>query len=258
MEGSSMKEKSRSKSRNMSDSPRERAPFSPFVPEETDSSHPGSVVPDVHEKLSMSSKPESLIFSEPKQSDSKWRYRIDDKDIITGYSDNLLSFARDNDWSSEIKPEEVIGHSIFEFIDGLETRYLYKQLFKKVREENRIIGPIPFRCDSPTERRLLELTLYPLPNDHINITSILVKSEPREEVRTLKIEVPRSEKIVTICSMCKKIALPSGRWVEIEEGLASLGIFEEEEVPQLSHGLCPECFNNAMEEIGDEPFHKST
>jgi len=51
--------------------------------------------------------------------------------------------------------------------------------------------------------------------------------------------------------MCKKIKVLPGQWAEIEEGLVHLGIFEGEKVPQLTHGLCPSCYQAAMKEMDD-------
>ena len=52
--------------------------------------------------------------------------------------------------------------------------------------------------------------------------------------------------------MCKKIAIPQNEWVEIEEGLAQLRIFHADEMPGLTHGVCPACYQVAMADL-DEP-----
>ncbi len=153
-----------------------------------------------------------------KQSRNIFVYTINNEDIIVNYSRNFPTFARENDWSSELSPEAVVGHSIFDFINGIETKHLYEILFEHCRR-GKHIGPIPFRCDSPTERRFLELYLRPLSHDHIDIITKLLKTESRERVKTLEINVPRSEGFIRICSMCKKVAIPDDGWFEIEEAL---------------------------------------
>jgi hypothetical protein len=45
-------------------------------------------------------------------------------------------------------------------------------------------------------------------------------------------ETARSNEIVRICSMCKKIAISQREWVEIEERVAKLRLFEEDAMPQ--------------------------
>lgn len=175
-------------------------------------------------------------------------YRIDRENIITSVNDNWDSFALGNDWAGECRSDKVVGHLLWDFIQGLETRYLYEILFKGVRK-GKGVGPISFRCDSPWERRFLELFLSLLPGGRIEITSIIVRSEPRQYVKMLDRNAPRSSSLITICSMCKKIAITRKEWFEVEEGLIRLRLFEADEVPGLSHGLCPTCFQAAMDEL---------
>ena len=68
---------------------------------------------------------------------------------------------------------------------------------------------------------------------------IPVRTERRDPVRLLDKDMPRSSDIIRICSMCKKVSTALNKWVEIEEGLAQLRLFEASEVPRLTHGLCP-------------------
>ncbi|KAF1079201.1 MAG: hypothetical protein GQF41_4504 [Candidatus Rifleibacterium amylolyticum] len=167
-------------------------------------------------------------------------YRIDSADTIVSVSDNWQSFADANAWNSLLRPENVVGHAIWEFIFGPETQYLYQELFKRVRK-GISSRAIPFRCDSPDERRFLELYIKPLSQGQIEICSKILRSEPRNSVRLLDENAPRSKEFVTLCSMCKKVKISPEQWAEVEEGLALLKIFEADDMPQLSHGLCQSC-----------------
>lgn len=42
-----------------------------------------------------------------------------------------------------------------------------------------------------------------------------------------------------------------GKWVEIEEGLAHLRLFEADKIPQLTHGLCHSCYQAALGALDD-------
>ncbi|PKN96850.1 MAG: hypothetical protein CVU43_18610 [Chloroflexi bacterium HGW-Chloroflexi-5] len=172
-------------------------------------------------------------------------YRIDSADTIVSVSDNWQAFADANAWSSLLRPENVVGHSIWEFIQGLEMRYLYQELFRRVRQ-GISSRAIPFRCDSPGERRFLELYIKLLPEGQIEISSMIRRSEARSPVRLLDEDTSRSAELVTLCSMCKKIKVSPEQWAEIEEGLSLLKIFEADEMPQLSHGLCQYCCDSTM------------
>jgi hypothetical protein len=175
-------------------------------------------------------------------------YRIDKEDIITSVSENWMSFAVDNGWSDQSGSEYVVGHPLWDFIYGTETRHLYQEIFKKVRD-GKSVGSIPFRCDSPNKRRFLHLLLTPWPDGQIVITSTIVKTESREPVNLIDQKEKRTNKLINICSMCKKIKLSQNKWIEIEEGIAQLKIFEAEKLPGLTHGLCPACYQKVMETI---------
>lgn len=178
-------------------------------------------------------------------------YRIDSRDIIISVSPNWEQFALDNAWASECSPEKVVGRLLWDFIQDAETRYLYREVFKRVRAGNSI-GPIPFRCDSPRERRFLRLLLSPLSEGRIAIASTIVRTEKRSPVPLLEIDTPRSSELIRICSMCKKIATPESGWVDIEDALVQSRPFELAEMPSLTHGICPGCFEVVMAEL-DNP-----
>jgi hypothetical protein len=183
-------------------------------------------------------------------------YCMDNEDIIVSVSRNWESFARANAWGSELSPENVVGHLLWDFIQDFETRHLYKEVFRRVRA-GKPAGPIPFRCDSPQERRFLKLLLSPLPDGQIEITSTIVRTERRDPIRLLDKDMPRSNDLIRICSMCKKIATTQGKWVEIEEGLAQLRSFEADEMPRLTHSLCSDCYWVMMADLLDsEPPQK--
>lgn len=175
-------------------------------------------------------------------------YRIDKEDIIISVSDNWNSFAGDNDWGGECSPENVVGHPLWDFIQNVETKHLYRELFKKVRA-GKHAGPIPFRCDSPRERRFLELFISPLPGGQIEITSTIVRSEFHDKIELLDRKAPRSSELIRICSMCKKIAIAQNEWVELEEGMTRLRVFEADKMPGLTHGLCLACYHVAIAEL---------
>ncbi len=177
-------------------------------------------------------------------------YRIDIRDIIVSVSLNWESFARDNAWGSELSPKNVVGHLLWDFIQDIETRHLYKEVFRRVRA-GKPIGPIPFRCDSSRERRFLNLFLLPLPEGQIEITSTIVRTERRDPIRLLDKDMPRSSDLIRICSMCKKISASHNKWVEIEEGLDQLRPFEACEMPRLTHGLCPDCYQAIIHDLDD-------
>lgn len=71
------------------------------------------------------------------------------------------------------------------------------------------------------------------------------------EVRTLSLEIrpsqpllesggKRTEEFLRMCSWCKK--MPDGDdWIEIEEAVAKMRLFEAAALPMISHGMCGRC-----------------
>ena len=186
------------------------------------------------------------LKSQVKKSDT-FVYSINEDGIITNYSKNFPTFARNNDWHLDMEPEAIVGRPIFDFISGEETKNLYEVLFEHCRKGKRI-GPIPFRCDSPTERRFLELNLRLLPKNHIDIITVLLKTESRPRVKILQTNTPRTKQLIRICSMCKKV-FADDEWVEIEEALIRMKLFEQERLPRLTHGLCNSCYEAVISEL---------
>lgn len=175
-------------------------------------------------------------------------YRIDSNDTIVSISDNWCSFADANAGGCSLRPENVVGRKLWDFIQDLETQHVYRELLKRVRG-GMTLRPIPFRCDSPSERRYLELHIAALPDQQIEITSTICRTESRSPVRLLDAATARSSDLVKVCSMCKKILVAPEKWIEIEEALARLKLFEADKMPRLTHGMCPTCFQAAMKEL---------
>ena len=64
-------------------------------------------------------------------------YSIDGADTIAGVDANWRSFAEDNCWRSSCGPEEVVGRLLWDFIQDYETRHLYQELFRRLRDGRR-------------------------------------------------------------------------------------------------------------------------
>jgi hypothetical protein len=46
--------------------------------------------------------------------------------------------------------------------------------------------------------------------------------------------------MLTMCGWCDRF-LVDGEWVEVEEAVARLGLFELPKLPSIDHGVCPDC-----------------
>lgn len=171
------------------------------------------------------------------------RYSVDAEDIIQSVCPEWLAFAESNG-SAHLNREAVVGESLWSFITGKETRHLYQLVFARLRESQGV-AVLPFRCDSPTLRRFMELELRAMDDSGIELEGRLMRTEERPPPSGLH----STRKMVTICSWCKLIQEPDGSWCEIEEALQSLDLFRGESELLLTHGACPACHEELLRRL---------
>lgn len=166
-------------------------------------------------------------------------YRINRENIVTEVSKGWNSYALSNK-AENLFSGEVVNRPLNEFISDPQTRHIYELFIGKVRETGELIR-FSFRCDSPDKRRFMSMEIRPLDGESIEFHSCLEQEEEREPLSLLDTELGRSEQMLTICSWCKKIRIRETRWVEAEEAVGAIGMLGEQSLPQLTHGICPDC-----------------
>jgi hypothetical protein len=166
-------------------------------------------------------------------------YRVDADTRFTLIDDAWLDFARQND-AGHLTPATVLQRPLWDFISDIETRHLYEILLEQVQMQQAPLS-IPFRCDSPTCRRFMKMTITPARAGGFEFCTRIVHQERREPVRLLEVAAQRSDVFLRICSWCKRVALSPDGWVEVEEAVRALNLFGDQRLPQLTHGMCPDC-----------------
>lgn len=174
-------------------------------------------------------------------------YEVDAGNYITFVSDDWLEFACEND-SPQLNREAVVGRPLWDFIEGIDTRQLYRELMERVRA-NAQSASLRFRCDAPGKCRHLRLAISALPDGALRFTSVIEDESDRPELRLLDPRFPRSEEIIVICSVCKCLRTGEETWTALETAVDELGLMETETQPQLSHGLCPACRDAALADL---------
>ncbi|MGD9630539.1 MAG: hypothetical protein AB7V18_14960 [Pyrinomonadaceae bacterium] len=176
------------------------------------------------------------------------RYIIDANDNISFVDDGWCRFAEEND-GADLMPAIILGQSIWDHITDVTTTSLYQQIVSQVRQgkSSRFV----LRCDSPDCRRLLELTISPAPNGSVEFVTQPLDLEGREPIPILSHSMPRSDDLIRACSWCNRIDAGSGfsEWVEVEEAMNRLRLFELEQMPQLTHGICESCYAKMTKKV---------
>jgi len=170
---------------------------------------------------------------------SRVTYSIDGDDRIHAVDEAWLSFARLND-APKLTREGVIGRSLWDFVNGTELRRLYGILVEKVRADDlRIL--LPFRCDSPEERREMRLCLSPMRAGSVRFDGFLVSRRPRPWLAMLHPTIPRSDLRVEICGICRRLRTHDGGWAEMEDIVVTMNLFVSPRPPALIESICPGC-----------------
>lgn len=174
-------------------------------------------------------------------------YRVDAKDRIVFANAAWYDFATENG-AAILLPEAVVGVSLWSFVCNAETKQLFAVLLKKVRDSGHSVT-LPYRCDGPDCRRFMELKISRETSEEIEFRSRIVRLELRPWVRLLQDQVERNDKLLSMCGWCKKVALRKDHWVEVEEAVNVLQLFDAARLPQITHGICPKCSNAFRERV---------
>ncbi len=164
-------------------------------------------------------------------------YRIDKQDKLLGANAEWDRFALENS-AGNLVSDRIASQSLWDFISDTTTRFLYRDILKKVRAGHRV--SFPFRCDSADCRRFLEMHAYLIEGGAVEFEVRTLALEKRPPQPVLDGGGRRTGDILRMCGWCKKMP-DAGGWIEIEEAVAKMNLFESDVLPVISHGICEEC-----------------
>ena len=164
-------------------------------------------------------------------------YEIDADDRIVSVDRAWCEFAAANGAPLYALPTHLYGRSLWSFISDSTTRHIYQVIVSRVRRQGGEVR-VPFRCDSPSEKRWFELKVNSTPSGGVRFDSCAVHTEPQNV--TAFVTGGPGEGMLRMCSWCKDIETEDG-WEPVEHAVARLRIFSAGEVPQVTHGICPPC-----------------
>jgi hypothetical protein len=169
-------------------------------------------------------------------------YELDQQLTITAVGAGWDEFALENG-APELTAPAPIGRPLMIFVTDATTVHLYEQLFQRAARIKRPIT-FPIRCDSPELRRYLDLTIIATANGRFSVSTSLVRLESRARLPLFAAAV-RHEGSLVMCAWCKRASVEE-RWVELEEAVSSLRLFERRHQPLLQHGICADCHRRML------------
>ena len=181
--------------------------------------------------------------------------RCDDQGRFVHLNQAWLDFARHN-WRVDFDPAAVLGVSWRAQITDPTTRQLYDRLAQRARQLARALT-VSYRCDSPDRRRFMEMRVRPLSDGGLEWASRSLREEPRPAVDLLAARDRNADRLLRVCSWCKRIQAPewaaepsaAGDWLEVERIMPLLADLRAGFYPALTHGVCPDCYERVMAEI---------
>ena len=168
------------------------------------------------------------------------RYATDAAGCLVSVDAAWCEFARANGAPEYAVPERVYGVPLLSFISDATTKHVYNVLMQRVIEE-RQPARVPFRCDAPALRRWMELTMTARDGGGIDFVSRQLRVEPRRPALAFDRPPHPAAPMLLMCSWCKNVELSRGLWDTVEQAVHRLGLFDQQAVPDITHGICPSC-----------------
>lgn len=167
-------------------------------------------------------------------------YRIDEHDCLTNVGGEWDTFAHQNGAPHLL--HGVIGRSIWDFVSGDLTRYVYQELLARVRAGRPVA--FEYRCDAPRLRRDMWMTVTAGQQGIVEFDSQTLRTVPREAYPRATPREP-IDHLVPMCSWCKNVAI-GNTWYELDTAIVRLGIFVEQEPPLMTHTVCGSCLDRVL------------
>ncbi|MDX2224491.1 MAG: PAS domain-containing protein [Rhodospirillaceae bacterium] len=187
-------------------------------------------------------------------------YVVDrDQRIVAVGESNWNAFAVAND-GDHVLATSIVGKSLFDFISGDHIKDAYRKLLVAVLEGDRKITQFRFRCDAPSVRREMRMSISPVWQGDTVIAALFqsqtIAIEDRPPINLFGLfNTPRRHSIrraiVTVCSFCHAVSGDDAakgldrEWVSAEHYYRKGGSSDVE----VSHGICTDCFKRIEDEL---------
>lgn len=169
-------------------------------------------------------------------------YRLDAHDTIVAVSESWNAFARANAGEG-VTAQAVVGRPLWDFVSDPTTREIYRQVLAKIRGGATV--QFTLRCDGPTCRRRLEMTVTALGDGGVEFRSRTLSVEDRPAEPLVAAPAGEGDALLRVCGWCKRVDV-AGQWLEVEEAMAELQLLERPLLPPMTHGICQACHDRMM------------
>ena len=152
-------------------------------------------------------------------------YTLDDDDVIVEV---------EGDWS--MVEGDVIGSSIWTHVRSEGLRDLYRRLFERTRGGESIV--FDYRCDSPTHRRYMRMTVERA-DELLRLKSTLLREVERDAPLAV-VAASRGQTLISRCSVCNAYGV-GARWTDITDAVTAHRLLSDDRPVRVVHSVCPTC-----------------
>lgn len=164
-------------------------------------------------------------------------YRLDAADCIVAVNAQWEPFARAND-APELTAANVLEQPLWEFVRERSLVLLYRQALAQVRTTRQTFS-FPYRCDSPTLQRQMQMTLTALPDGGVEFCSELRHSAPLPAPLIVRAAFA-GRHTVPCCSLCRQLYI-NGAWTDVGQALTSGQVLAQERPLLVVYRVCDDC-----------------
>jgi hypothetical protein len=143
-----------------------------------------------------------------------------------------------------------LGRCFLDLLSGPSIRMIYQSLFQLIRDSEPRPLSLTMRCDKPPLKIRMSQELRGRENGFIKveISYISVEAMP-DDGQFFRIEWNEPLKM---CSWCQSIySSEEAVWLPLERALGHIPILHEPELPAITHGCCPACYQTLRGKINE-------
>jgi len=174
-------------------------------------------------------------------------YRIDNHDCIYDVAGVWQAVDEHHQSADGCGRTSLNGKSVFEQFGDQETRMIYAKIFERVRASGQAVH-FQIHCDELQLIRILEACILPVGDGHLEV-GFRVLSEQTRDASVILERCGVDQPFITMCSYCGDLKDSDGTWQTLEQKITSIDLFSDASLPQISHGICPDCAENFLASI---------
>lgn len=140
-----------------------------------------------------------------------------------------------------------VHQSLWDSFDDITTEFIYRMILVRVRSG--VSVRFNFSCGDADYSRLFEAHICLQNNGEVVFEARNLSENSGSPPNELeKISTRTNEKLL-VCSWCERLRITDDDWQSVDEGINTLRLFESQNLPKISHGICSKCYRTIFSKI---------